>query len=171
MVSQAMIGLTSRRSRSSSSFLLLLFSLLLLFLGTACTGFSSSFTTSPTAADSSFRSTPQPTGSEGGLNGLTIPTPLPGEGLPTIRFIDLPPEAQQTVVLIAEEGPFPYQQDGTVFQNREGLLPRRTSGYYWEYTVITPGSPDRGARRIIRGVKDELYYSDDHYNSFRRVVP
>ncbi len=166
-----MIGLTSRRSRSSSSFLLLLFSLLLLFLCTACTGFSSSFATSPTATNSSFPSTLPPTGGEGELPGLIIPTPLPDEGLPTIPFINLPPEAQQTIVLIAEEGPFPYQQDGTVFQNREELLPRKTSGYYREYTVITPGSPDRGARRIIGGAEGELYYSDDHYNSFRRVAP
>jgi ribonuclease T1 len=166
-----MIGLTSRRSRSSSRFLLLLFSLLLLFLCTACTGFNSSYTSSPTATGSSFLSTPPPSGSEGGLNGLTIPTPLPDEGLPTIPFIDLPPEAQQTIVLIAEEGPFPYRQDGTVFQNREELLPRKTSGYYREYTVITPGSSDRGARRIIVGAEGELYYSGDHYNSFRRVVP
>ena len=67
-------------------------------------------------------------------------------------------------------GPFPYRQDGAVFQNRERLLPARPNGYYHEYTVKTPGSPDRGAWRIIVGEKGELYYTDDHYDSFRQVV-
>ncbi|TFH36080.1 MAG: ribonuclease N1, partial [Dehalococcoidia bacterium] len=66
--------------------------------------------------------------------------------------------------------PFPYAQDGTVFHNYEGLLPKKADGYYHEYTVSTPGSPDRGARRIVAGGSDERYYTDDHYNSFRLVV-
>jgi ribonuclease T1 len=73
--------------------------------------------------------------------------------------------------LIAAGGPFPYRQDGIVFQNREGLLPRRPAGYYHEYTVDTPGSPDRGPRRIIAGSQGERYYTDDHYASFKRVIP
>ena len=65
---------------------------------------------------------------------------------------------------------FPYPQDGTVFQNREGLLPAEEAGYYREYTVPTPGSPDRGARRLIVGEAGGIYYTDDHYESFREIV-
>jgi ribonuclease T1 len=79
---------------------------------------------------------------------------------------DLPPEATDTADLIAQGGPYPYPEDGTVFQNREGLLPACSSGYYHEYTVETPGSPDRGARRIITGDDGEHFYTDDHYASF-----
>lgn len=78
----------------------------------------------------------------------------------------LPPEATDTVELIEQDGPFPYPQDGTVFQNREDLLPDCASGYYHEYTVKTPGSPDRGARRIVTGDAGEHFYTDDHYASF-----
>jgi ribonuclease T1 len=81
----------------------------------------------------------------------------------------LPLEARQTLALIESGGPFPYDQDGVVFENREGLLPDHDSGYYHEYTVPTPGSPDRGARRIITGSAGELYYTDDHYRSFERI--
>jgi ribonuclease T1 len=89
----------------------------------------------------------------------------------TVRVGALPVEAQATLALVAAGGPFPYAQDGAVFQNREGLLPRKASGYYHEYTVETPGSADRGARRIVTGRDGERYYTDDHYDSFRFVVP
>ena len=92
------------------------------------------------------------------------------DGMPTIAVADLPPEARTTIGLIRSGGPFPYHQDGVVFQNRERLLPRESSGYYHEYTVETPGSPDRGARRIIAARDGTLYYTADHYESFRRVV-
>jgi guanyl-specific ribonuclease Sa len=83
----------------------------------------------------------------------------------------LPPEAVATLEAIERGGPFPYDRDGTVFQNRERLLPERPRGYYREYTVITPGSRDRGARRIVAGGQppEAYYYTDDHYRSFRRV--
>jgi guanyl-specific ribonuclease Sa len=83
----------------------------------------------------------------------------------------LPPEAVQTLRLIEAGGPFRYDRDGSVFQNREGLLPQRPRGYYREYTVPTPGSPDRGARRIVSGgdPPQVLYYTDDHYRTFRRI--
>jgi ribonuclease T1 len=103
--------------------------------------------------------------------GLAIATPLPGDRMLIVRVDRLPPEAHDTIRLIAAGGPFPYRQDGVVFENREKLLPAKATGYYHEYTVVTPGSPDRGARRLIRGGQDELYYTDDHYDSFRRVTP
>jgi guanyl-specific ribonuclease Sa len=103
--------------------------------------------------------------------GLRIATPLPGDRLATIRLDRLPKEAHDTIRLIARNGPFPYRQDGVVFENREGRLPRKPGGYYREYTVVTPGSSDRGARRLVRGSQEELFYTDDHYDSFRRVIP
>lgn len=88
----------------------------------------------------------------------------------TVHIGDLPMEAIDTLLRIAEGGPFPYDQDGATFQNREGLLPAHPRGYYREYTVETPGSPDRGARRIVTGEDGERYYTDDHYDSFRFIV-
>ena len=96
-----------------------------------------------------------------------------GHGTPSssssVAATSLPPEARQTLALIERGGPFPYDQDGVVFENREGLLPDHDPGYYHEYTVPTPGSPDRGARRIISGSAGELYDTDDHYRSFERI--
>ncbi|MEU3570658.1 ribonuclease [Kitasatospora sp. NPDC036755] len=82
----------------------------------------------------------------------------------------LPPQASDTLGLIASGGPFPYSQDGVVFQNREGVLPSESYGYYHEYTVITPGSPTRGARRIVTGqAYQEDYYTGDHYATFSLI--
>lgn len=82
----------------------------------------------------------------------------------------LPSQARETLELIDKGGPFPHSQDGTVFSNREGVLPSQSSGYYHEYTVETPGSPTRGARRIVTGQESqEDYYTSDHYQSFDRV--
>jgi guanyl-specific ribonuclease Sa len=86
-----------------------------------------------------------------------------------VPLSSLPPEATDTAELIEQDGPFPYPQDGTVFQNREDLLPDCASGYYHEYTVKTPGSPDRGARRIVTGDAGEHFYTDDHYASFSLI--
>jgi ribonuclease T1 len=81
----------------------------------------------------------------------------------------LPPEAAETLALIRAGGPFPYARDGTTFFNREGLLPKAPRGHYREYTVKTPGSRDRGARRIVASRRGEFYYTGDHYRSFRRI--
>jgi ribonuclease T1 len=91
-------------------------------------------------------------------------------GLPTVSVSDLPPEARKTVDLIKAGGPFPYDRDGVVFQNRERILPGKQRGYYREYTVPTPGENDRGARRIITGQQGELYWTADHYDSFSVIV-
>jgi guanyl-specific ribonuclease Sa len=85
----------------------------------------------------------------------------------------LPAEAVQTLQRIEAGGPFEHRQDGAVFQNRERRLPQQARGYYHEYTVETPGSRDRGARRIVSGGEPpvEYFYTDDHYGSFRRFEP
>jgi ribonuclease T1 len=83
----------------------------------------------------------------------------------------LPPQATEVWQLIQHGGPFPYRQDGTVFGNWEGRLPKRQSGFYREYTVPTPGEPDRGPRRLVTGGAVELYYTGDHYTSFVAVDP
>jgi guanyl-specific ribonuclease Sa len=82
----------------------------------------------------------------------------------------LPAEAHPVLAAIARGGPYRYRQDGGVFQNRERRLPAQPRGYYHEFTVDTPGSDDRGARRIITGGNppSEYWYTDDHYRSFRR---
>ena len=86
---------------------------------------------------------------------------------------DLPKEAQQTLALIKQGGPFPYPKDGSVFRNYEGVLPKQKRGYYHEFTVKTPGARNRGARRIVAGgdpaTSGEYYYTDDHYATFRRI--
>ena len=94
----------------------------------------------------------------------------PESGLPTVYLLDLPPEAAETVDNIDRGPPFPYSQDGGTFGNYEGLLPDRDRGYYQEFTVETPGSYDRGARRIVEGAEGELYWTDDHYASFSRIL-
>ncbi len=90
-------------------------------------------------------------------------------GFTIVTAAQLPKEARDTLALIAKGGPYPYDRDGIVFQNREGILPKKASGYYREYTVITPGERDRGARRIVAGSAGERYYTADHYESFVRV--
>ncbi|MBL8492185.1 MAG: ribonuclease [Rhodocyclaceae bacterium] len=90
---------------------------------------------------------------------------------PPVALAELPTEARQTLGLIERGGPFPYRRDGVTFGNFEKRLPLRDRGYYREYTVPTPGSRDRGARRIVAGESGERYYTDDHYRSFRRIVP
>jgi ribonuclease T1 len=95
---------------------------------------------------------------------------------PVVALAQLPPEAQNTERLIRAGGPFPYpRKDGTVFGNRERLLVPKPRGYYREYTVKTPRSRDRGARRIVCGgqqptAPEACFYTDDHYASFRRIV-
>jgi ribonuclease T1 len=97
---------------------------------------------------------------------------LSPRGAPTTRYSAfLPAEAVATLEAIEHGGPFPYPRDGVVFQNREHGLPGRRPGYCREYTVPTPGSGDRGARRIVAGddPSEVFYYTDDHYRSFREA--
>jgi ribonuclease T1 len=87
-----------------------------------------------------------------------------------VRLSSLPSEARSTAALIRKGGPFPYPRDGVTFGNRERLLPARERGWYREYTVRTEGERTRGARRIVAGRDGTLYYTDDHYRSFRRIL-
>ncbi|WP_416963860.1 ribonuclease domain-containing protein [Streptomyces sp. Agncl-13] len=100
--------------------------------------------------------------------GGTVATATPAAAaVGSICYSDLPSQAYDTLDLIASNGPFPYSQDGVVFRNQEGVLPSQSSGYYHEYTVKTPGSSTRGARRIVTGEKSqEDYYTADHYVTF-----
>jgi ribonuclease T1 len=91
--------------------------------------------------------------------------------LAQIAIKDLPQEARDVLKLIEKGGPFPFDRDGIVFGNFEKRLPIKERGYYREFTVITPGVRHRGARRIVTGQGGEKYYSDDHYKTFKRVVP
>jgi ribonuclease T1 len=95
---------------------------------------------------------------------------VPGKpGADEIAAASLPAEARQAIELIRKGGPFPYERDDVVFGNFERQLPVQPRGYYREYTVRTPGTKSRGARRIVAGKGGELYYTDDHYRSFRRI--
>lgn len=98
----------------------------------------------------------------------SVATPV--SGLPTVRLTDLPTEAQDMLALIDKGGPFRYAQDGVVFSNFEGLLPAQPRGYYREYTVTTPGASNRGTRRLVVGLGGDVYYTSDHYESFRQVL-
>jgi ribonuclease T1 len=91
-------------------------------------------------------------------------------GLPTVAVASLPREARETLELIDAGGPFPYAKDGAVFGNIEGRLPSRPRGYYHEYTVATPGSDDRGPRRLVAGDDGDVYWTVDHYETFRQVL-
>ena len=110
------------------------------------------------------------------LVGAAVQARGPLDNLGTVALAALPAEAQKTQGLIRVGGPFPYGKDGVVFGNREQILPRRERGFYREYTVPTPGSRDRGARRIVCGgqrptLPETCYYNADHYASFKLIAP
>ncbi|MEV6674401.1 ribonuclease domain-containing protein [Streptomyces sp. NPDC051162] len=107
-----------------------------------------------------------PTAAHPAVTSVTASAQIVGD----ICYGDLPSQAHDTITLIDNGGPFPYPRDGIVFSNREGVLPQQSSGYYHEYTVKTPGAPNRGTRRIITGEQQhEDYYTADHYETFDRV--
>lgn len=107
--------------------------------------------------------------------GALAKMPLPVASAAAMAVSEMPTQGAETYERILQGGPFAYEKDGVVFGNRERLLPQQKRGYYREYTVKTPGSRDRGARRIICGgqprTPDTCYYTADHYGSFRKIVP
>ena len=109
------------------------------------------------------------------LAGTAVQAGGPLDQSGSVSLASLPPEARTTHRLILAGGPFPYRKDGTVFGNRERLLPRAQRGFYREYTVPTPGSRDRGARRIVCGgerptAPEACFYTADHYASFKLIA-
>lgn len=103
------------------------------------------------------------------------PESLPGSGVTEVALTALPPQGREVMAQIREGGPFRYEKDGTVFGNRERLLPSQKRGFYREYTVPTPGLSHRGARRIVCGGQqprepESCFYTEDHYSSFRLIV-
>lgn len=99
------------------------------------------------------------------------------DGIPGCDVLDLPATALNTIDDIEVGGPYEFpRNDGITFQNREGILPDETGGYYREFTVVTPGLDHRGARRIVTGGPEETdpdhwYYTEDHYESFCEFDP
>ena len=94
--------------------------------------------------------------------------------LAAVTKAQLPAEAAETLRLIKAGGPFPFGEDGVLFRNSAALLPQHPRGYYHAYTVRTPGSADRGKRRIVCGGQrrqtSDCYYTDDYYASFKRIA-
>lgn len=102
--------------------------------------------------------------------------PAPEAAATSVALADLPKQGRETYALILAGGPFPYEKDGTVFGNRERLLPAQKRGFYREYTVKTPYARTRGAKRIVCGgaqpsKPEACYYTEDHYSSFKRIAP
>ncbi|MEU4802669.1 ribonuclease domain-containing protein [Actinosynnema sp. NPDC023587] len=118
-------------------------------------------TSSRSAGPTGGSAAAEPSGGQAGQ------VPGSGSGLAVRELSGLPAEAVATWRLIEQGGPFPHpRNDGVTFQNREKRLPAKSGDYYREYTVPTPGSPDRGARRIVTGSSSEVYYTGDHYSTF-----
>jgi ribonuclease T1 len=139
--------------------------------GVAATVLTLYFFTTPADQGDEPYSPPTTTASVPGGSASTAGTGAtdPVSGLAWVDLAALPPEAADTVDLIDAGGPFPYDEDDGTFGNFEGVLPDQPRGYYREYTVETPGSNDRGARRIVAGSEGELYWTADHYQSFERI--
>ena len=152
------------RPTRRGALLLVLVGLLLVLAGCASSGNSGS-TSKPNA-------TKRPAATAGHAVGARFSTSPPSDWRgDTIAMGDLPTQAIVTLELVESGGPYPYSQDDGVFGNRARVLPARPSGTYREYTVVTPGSPDRGARRLVIADGRDVYYTDDHYDTFRFVTP
>ncbi|MFE4975613.1 ribonuclease [Kitasatospora sp. NPDC056651] len=131
---------------------------------------------SATAAATTGSSAPKPSAPKPSPPAGGAATPAPaGTWVPSdssmadVCRTKLPSQAVETLTLIAKGGPYPYNRDGIVFENRESRLPKKTDGYYHEFTVVTPGSNDRGTRRVVTGGSGEQYWSADHYATFQEI--
>lgn len=154
----------STRSWRRRPLLALLALIVLLAVGYLARALDDGNGSSPAPTPTTSRSATSGAGAHGSGSGASTDS-----ATEVVALSQLPGQARQTVALIQREGPFPYREDGTVFDNLEQLLPIERRGFYHEYTVATPGSPDRGARRIITGADGRYYYTGDHYQSFRRI--
>ena len=139
--------------------------------GTTSDGRTSAVPAGPAVSSTAGPGTVQPSTAEPVAPATAAPpAPANPSGLPEVKASELPAEARQTLALITRGGPYPYSRDDVTFGNFERILPRKSSGYYREYTVRTPGESDRGARRIVAGKAGEKYYTADHYYSFRFIT-
>jgi ribonuclease T1 len=170
--------LSTAVSRACAALAAALVAVLLAGCGAGATGTVSASATAPTT-DGASTSPGSTSGSGSSSAPAAKPTPAdaatlaPGSAttdLSAVLVSALPRQGVDTLRLIRDDGPFPYSKDGVTFSNRERILPPHPSGWYREYTVITPGSSDRGARRIIAGKDGARFYTDDHYASFREVL-
>ncbi|MFJ9695468.1 ribonuclease [Kitasatospora sp. NPDC101183] len=139
----------------------------------AATSTSTAASTSGTSGTSGTSSAPKPsapksTAPPSAAAGTWVPA---DPALADVCRTKLPSQAQDTLGLIAKNGPYPYSRDGIVFENRESRLPKKSDGYYHEFTVVTPGSNDRGTRRVVTGGSGEQYWSADHYATFQEIDP
>ncbi|MFF1906087.1 ribonuclease domain-containing protein [Kitasatospora sp. NPDC058218] len=138
------------------------------------TGRPKAAATSSVASAGVTTTSPKPSAPRPSPPAGTTPAPAGGwvptdPALADVCRTGLPGQALDTLGLIAKGGPYPYRSDGIVFENRENRLPRKASGYYHEFTVVTPGSGDRGARRVVTGSTGEQYWTADHYATFQEI--
>lgn len=109
------------------------------------------------------------------LTGVQAKAPPPTDLLQTVSLAQLPEQGARVYARIHQGGQFTADKDGVIFANRERRLPRKQRGYYREYTVPTPSVTHRGVRRIVCGGErtspEVCYYTADHYESFRRILP
>ncbi|GAA2227597.1 MULTISPECIES: ribonuclease [Kitasatospora] len=136
-------------------------------LGTGKTASSKTSAHSASPAAAAGSGAPKPSApAKPSASGAWVPT---NSAMADVCRSKLPSQARDTLSLIAKGGPYPYRTDGVVFENRENRLPRRSGGYYHEYTVVTPGSGDRGTRRVVTGTQGEEYWTADHYSTFQEI--
>ena len=64
-----------------------------------------------------------------------------------------------------------FGHDGITFENREKRLPHKPKGYYHEYVHPTTGVSGPGPQRVILGEEGEIWFTHDHYRTFKRVNP
>jgi ribonuclease T1 len=166
------VGAMPNRAQPPSSMVRIVVGALLVLvvgglIGWSLRGASSSSTTAPSASARATQAAGQrPT------TTTTTKKPskcVPISGVDMVSVDKLPSQAIDTLQSIAAGPPYPFKKDGVVFQNRERILPKESKSYYHEFTVVTPGSSDRGAKRIIVGGCDERWYTEDHYATFRLI--
>jgi ribonuclease T1 len=152
----------------SNKVLLLIAAAALLLIGFTLQSGDESSSPGGVAADVAVESGAEP--DAGSEESTTTVAAVRFSDLPLITEDQLPDEAIDTLLLIDQGGPYPFDRDDLIFQNRERLLPDRAQGHYREYTVITPGERTRGARRVVAGADGERYYTQDHYASFLEIA-
>lgn len=78
-------------------------------------------------------------------------------------------KAEKVLARIERGEPDPHWRDGSVFRNNEGKLPKRETGYYKEYVYRENESDSVGRERVVVGRDGDVYYTEDHYETFTKV--